>query len=79
MKAVLQGANTIVVQPTGKSLCYQFPPFVTGGTAVIVSPTLSLIHDQTEDLCAKGIAATYQFLWKGSFWARQRSRVGEKG
>ena len=58
---MLKGANTIVVQPTGngKSLCYQFPPFVTGGTAVIISPTLSLIHDQTEDLCAKGIAATY--------------------
>ena len=61
MKAALNRTNTIVVQPTGngKSLCYQFLPFATGGTAVVISPTLSLIHDQVEELCAKGITATY--------------------
>ena len=61
VKAALKGTNTIVVQPTGngKSLCYQFLPFATGGTAVVISPTLSLIHDQVEELCAKGITATY--------------------
>ena len=61
VKAALNRTNTIVVQPTGngKSLCYQFLPFATGGTAVVISPTLSLIHDQVEELCAKGITATY--------------------
>ena len=51
VKAALKGTNTIVVQPTGngKSLCYQFLPFATGGTAVVISPTLSLIHDQVEE------------------------------
>ena len=61
VKAAPNRTNTIVVQPTGnsKSLCYQFLPFATGGTAVVISPTLSLIHDQVEELCAKGITATY--------------------
>ena len=62
MKAVLQGANTIVVQPTGngKSLCYQFPPFVTGGTAVIVSPSY-LEPDSRPDRgpVREGYCATY--------------------
>ena len=51
VKGALNGTNTIVVQPTGngKSLCYQFLPFATGGTAVVISPTLSLIHDQVEE------------------------------
>ena len=60
-KAALNGTNTIVLQPTGsgKSLCYQLLPFATGRIAVAISPTLSLIHDQVEELCAKGITATY--------------------
>ena len=47
MKAALKGTNTIVIQPTGlngKSLCYQFLPFVTGGTAIVISPiTVSIL------------------------------------
>ena len=57
VKGVLDGKNAIVIQPTGsgKSLCYQLPPFAGVGTAVIISPTLSLIYDQVEDLCLKGM------------------------
>ena len=60
VKGVLDGKNAIVIQPTGsgKSLCYQLPPFAGVGTAVVISPTLSLIHDQVEDLRKKGIPAT---------------------
>ena len=46
MKAALKGTNTIVIQPTGngKSLCYQFLHFVTGGTAIVISPiTVSIL------------------------------------
>ena len=45
VKGVLDGKNAIVIQPTGsgKSLCYQLPPFAGVGTADIISPTLSLI------------------------------------
>ena len=61
VKGVLDGKNSIVIQPTGsgKSLCYQLPPFAGVGTAVVISPTLSLIHNQVEDLRKKGIPATY--------------------
>ena len=61
VKGVLDGKNSIVIQPTGsgKSLCYQLPPFAGVGTAVVISPTLSLIHDQVEDLRKKGIPAIY--------------------
>ena len=61
VKGVLDGKNAIVIQPTGsgKSLCYQLPPFAGVGTAVVISPTLSLIHDQVEDLRKKEIPATY--------------------
>ena len=53
VKAALKGTNTIVIQSTGngKSLCYQFLPFVTGGTAVVTSPTLSTCEAMCEVYC----------------------------
>ena len=61
VKAALKGTNTIMIQSTGngKSLCYQILPFVTGGSAVVISPNLNLIHDQIEELCVKAITSTY--------------------
>ncbi len=52
LSAVLQGQHAIVAQPTGsgKSLCYQLPPFATGGVTLVITPTLSLIHDQVKHL-----------------------------
>ena len=59
--AVLEGRDNIIIQPTGsgKSLCFQFPPYILGGFSLVVTPTLSLIHDQVELLNAQGIPATY--------------------
>ena len=48
----LKGKDTIVVQPTrnGKSLCFQFPAVHTGKLSLVITPTISLMQDQTNRL-----------------------------
>ncbi len=57
--AVLSGRDSIVVLPTGggKSLCFQAPALALAGTAVVVSPLISLMKDQVDALAANGIPA----------------------
>ncbi len=59
MQAVLDGRDSLVVLPTGggKSLCYQAPAVLRGGTTVVISPLISLMKDQVDSLRACGIAA----------------------
>src|SRR4051812_41168769 len=58
---VLSGRNTVVVMPTGagKSLCYQLPGTLLPGITLVISPLIALMHDQVEQLTARGISATY--------------------
>jgi ATP-dependent DNA helicase RecQ len=59
IRAGLDGRDSLVVLPTGggKSLCYQVPPLVTGRMDVVVSPLISLMKDQVDDLRANGYPA----------------------
>src|SRR5690625_647730 len=61
IQQVLDTHNTLTVMPTGsgKSICYQIPGLVLDGTAIIISPLISLMKDQVDALHSLGIAATY--------------------
>ena len=53
--------RALVVAPTGggKSLTYQLPAAVLGGTTLVLSPLVALMEDQVRALTARGIAATF--------------------
>lgn len=53
---ILTGHNVLAVLPTGtgKSLCYQLPAYVLNRPVLIVSPLISLMEDQVQQLKASG-------------------------
>lgn len=61
IERVTNTINTLAVMPTGggKSICYQVPGLALDGTAIIISPLISLMKDQVDSLLALGIPATF--------------------
>lgn len=59
INAILNRQDSLVILPTGsgKSLCYQLPVLMMQGTAVVVSPLVSLMKDQVDTLNGMGIPA----------------------
>lgn len=61
MDAILAGRDAFGIMPTGagKSLCFQIPALMLSGTALVISPLISLMKDQVEALNQAGIHAAY--------------------
>ena len=61
IETLLDANRLLLVAPTGggKSLVYQLPAILLGGTTLVVSPLIALMSDQVAALRARGVEATY--------------------
>jgi ATP-dependent DNA helicase RecQ len=77
LEYVLAGKDTLVVMPTGhgKSLIYQLAALLLPGTALVVSPLISLMKDQADSLARHNVAAT--FINSSLTTSQQNQRLGE--
>jgi ATP-dependent DNA helicase RecQ len=77
MAAVMGGRDTLAVMPTGfgKSAIYQVPALLLDGPTVIVSPLISLQHDQVDSLRHGDVALAGARELNSTIHARERDEI----
>ncbi len=81
VETLLEVGRLLLVAPTGggKSLTYQLPAALLPGTTLVISPLVSLMHDQVTALTERGVAATYLAATLASGELRERMSAVASG
>ena len=77
VQRLIEGEDALVLMPTGggKSLCYQIPAMIRGGTGIVVSPLISLMQDQVDALQQLGVRAA---VLNSSLGRKERQAVEQR-
>lgn len=73
--SILEGHDTLGLMPTGggKSITFQVPTMVLDGLSLVITPIISLMKDQVDNLISRGIKATY--LHSGLSYAERKKAI----